>query len=123
MTARGIFLISGIWGILVVAPFYFLEGWVGRQAPPPVNHPEYYYGFVGVTLVWQILLLVIASNPTKYRPIMLLAILEKLSYGVAAPMLFANGRVPAMVLVAGLIDLAWAVLFAVALGKTPRAQS
>lgn len=120
--ARRVFLVGGILGVLFVVPMYFLEERIGQNQPPPITHPEYYYGFLGVTLVWQILFLVIAGNPLKYRPIMLVAILEKASYGLALPMLFAAHRVPAFVFVAGLVDLVWAVLFAIAYGKVPPAQ-
>jgi hypothetical protein len=113
-----VFLAAGIWGVLVVFPLYFLESLIGEQQPPPITHPEHYYGFVGVTLVWQILFLVIARDPLKYRSIMLIAILEKLSYGLAVPLLFAAGRVPGVILLPALIDLVWAALFAVAYRKT-----
>ncbi len=116
--ARRVFLVAGIWGVAVLSPMYFLEGTIGEHLPPPVTHPEYYYGFVGVTLVWQVLFFMIANNPAKYRPVMLIAILEKVSYGLAVPMLFAAHRVGAWVFVGGLVDLAWAVLFAVAYGRT-----
>src|SRR5262245_705061 len=46
--AKWVFLLAGITGILVVIPLYFLEERFGRDQPPPVNHPEFYYGFVGV---------------------------------------------------------------------------
>ena len=36
-----------------------------------------YYGFVGVTLAWQVAFLVIASDPVRYRTFMLTAMLEK----------------------------------------------
>jgi hypothetical protein len=38
---------------------------------PPVNHPEFYYGFFGVTLSWQIMFLVIGSSPIRYRMAMI----------------------------------------------------
>jgi len=105
-----------------VLPLYFLESRISANSPPAITHPEYYYGFVGVTLVWQILFFVIAYQPWRYRSIMLVAILEKVSYGLAVPMLFATNRVSAVTFLTGLIDLAWAVLFAVAYGKTPTQQ-
>jgi hypothetical protein len=117
---RRVFLIAGIWGVAIVAPMYFLESTIGERMPPPITHPEYYYGFVGVTLVWQVLFFLIARNPVKYRPVMLIAILEKVSYGLAVPMLFSAGRVSAWVFAGGLVDLVWAVLFAIAFGMTPR---
>jgi hypothetical protein len=51
--ARLIFTAAGIYGIVVLTPLYFLEGWLGRNAPPPITHPEFYYAFVGVALAWQ----------------------------------------------------------------------
>jgi hypothetical protein len=117
--ARGVFLSAGLIGVVFVLPHYFLEARIGHDYPPPITHPEYYYGFAGVTLTWQILFLVIARDPVRWRPIMLLAILEKVSYGLAVPMLFAAHRVSPLVFGTGLIDLGWAVLFAIAYGKTP----
>jgi hypothetical protein len=50
--ARWVFLLSGVSGILLVTPPYFLERQTGEDYAPPVTHPEYYYGFLGVTLAW-----------------------------------------------------------------------
>lgn len=47
--AKIVFAAAGIWGIIVTVPLYFLEHYVGRQNPPELTHPEFYYGFVGVT--------------------------------------------------------------------------
>ena len=117
--SRTVFLAAGIWGVLVVSPLYFVESIINKQQPPPITHPEYYYGFAGVTLVWQILFFLIAKNPIKYRTIMLIAILEKLSYGLAVPLLFVAGRLPSVVLLTSLPDLIWATLFAIAYRKSP----
>lgn len=45
-----LFLIAGIYGLLVLVPQYFLEEKNGRDYPPAITHPEYYYGFVGVAV-------------------------------------------------------------------------
>lgn len=116
-------MVAGIWGALIVFPLYFLEPTINVQQPPPITHPEYYYGFAGVTLVWQILFFLIANNPIKYRTIMIIAILEKLSYGLAVPLLFMGGRVPAVVLLTSLPELVWATLFAIAYRKTPHVEA
>ena len=117
--SRRIFLFASIWGALIIIPLYFLEQTINEQQPPPITHPEYYYGFAGVTLVWQILYFLISTNPIKYRTIMLLAILAKLSYGLAVPLLFVAGRVQNVVLVTSLPDLVWVMLFIIAYRKTP----
>jgi hypothetical protein len=117
--ARFSFLVAGLVGVLFVAPMYFLESRIGRTDPPAITHPEYFYGFVGVTLVWQLFFLVIASDPIRFRPLMLVAVLEKISYGLAAPMLFVLGRARIDTFAAGVVDLGFAVLFTVAHRMTP----
>jgi hypothetical protein len=112
--AKWIFLVAGGSGILMVIPPYFLEAQTGADYPPPINHPEYYYGFFGVTLAWQFLFLVIGSDPVRYRPAMLPSMLEKASFAIAIPVLYLLGRVPALWLAFASIDGTWLVLFFVA---------
>ena len=50
--ARIVYSAAGVYGVLALAPLYFLFGLLGRVDPPPVTHPEFYYGFAGVALVW-----------------------------------------------------------------------
>lgn len=117
--ARRVFLVAAVYGVLVLAPQYFLEGWIGRSDPPPISHPEHFYGFVGVALAWQALFLVIARDPVRFRLAMLPAVLEKLAFGAPALVLYLQGRLAAQVLGAGLIDLVLAVLFLTAYRLTP----
>jgi hypothetical protein len=77
---RVVFTIAGIWGVVIMTPLYFTFDAIGRAYPPPITHPDLYYGFVGVTLAWQVAFLLIASNPVRYRTVMLTAILEKFLY-------------------------------------------
>jgi len=62
------------------------------QYPPAINRPEFYYGFAGVTLAWQVMFLVIASDPVRYRTAMLPAVLEKAGFAIAVPVLYAADR-------------------------------
>ena len=121
--AKRVFLIAAVYGVLVLVPQYFMEDRIGRDFPPPITHPEHFYGFIGVALAWQFLFVVIARDPVRYRAAMIPAIFEKLAFGVAAIALFAQGRIPAAVLGAGLIDLTLAALFFVSWRLTPRAAS
>ena len=117
--ARRVFLTAAVYGVLVLAPQYFMEAKVGRDFPPPITHPEHFYGFIGVALAWQVLFVVIARDPVRYRPVMPVAVLEKLGFGIAAVALFVQGRLHAAVLGAGIIDLVLAALFLAAFRLTP----
>ena len=120
--AKIVFTIAAVYGLLVLMPQYFLEDRYGRDFPPPINHPEHYYGFIGLAVVWQVAFLLIARDPVRYRPMMLVAVLEKLSFGLAVPVLYFMGRVAPLVLAPASVDLVLAVLFVVAYLKTPADQ-
>jgi len=118
--AKWIFLLAVLSGIVVVAPLYLLEEQVGRDYPPPINHPEFHYGFAGVTLAWKVMNLVIASDPVRCRPAMLPAMLEKVGFVTAICVLYALGRVHAMWLGAASMDGTLFVLCIVAYLRTPK---
>jgi hypothetical protein len=44
--ARITFRIAGIWGLLILTPLYFFFDRIGRDYPPPITHPDFYYGFL-----------------------------------------------------------------------------
>ncbi len=113
--ARRVFKVAGIYGLLVLAPQYLVETGVLPGAPLPLTRPSDFYGFVGVALVWQFVFLLIATDPRRYRALIPLAVLEKLVFGIPVLMLYAAGRVEAVVLVFGTIDLVLASLFFVSL--------
>ena len=116
--AKVLFMFAGILGIIVVVPMFFLEERVGSDFPPPVSHPEYYFGFLCVVLSWQVGFLVIASDPKRFRMMMVPAILEKGLYGIAAILLFVQSRIPEVVFWSALGDLVLGVLFAAAFVRT-----
>jgi hypothetical protein len=118
--AKWVFLLAGVSGVLMLAPLY-LEDRFFRDYPPAINRPEFYYGFPGVTLAWQVLFLVIASDPVRFRPAMPPAMLEKVSFAAAVPVLYALDRgIAPMWLGLAAIDASWLVLFAAAWLRTPR---
>jgi len=121
--ARWIFTIAGVYGIVVIAPLYLAEGPIAQNDPPAITHPEFFYGFVGVTLAWQLVFLLIARNPVRYRPLMLVSVLEKLAYGVPAIALFMQQRVKSLTLTFGCLDLLLGALFVLAFLSTPRAET
>jgi hypothetical protein len=117
--AKITFLAAGIWGVLALTPLYFIFDLVGRNDPPPITHPGFYYGFAGVALAWQIAFFIIAKDPVRFRPIMIPSMLEKIGFGGAAVVLYMQSRLSGSDLVLGCIDLFLASLFLVAFLKTP----
>lgn len=118
--AKIVFLVAGIYGLVVVTPLFLTEGVINATQPPAITHPEYYYGFACVALVWQLLFLVIARDPARYRPIMLLAVLEKTS-GIAFLLLVFLHRSPPSMLIGG-ADVLLGVLFLVTYTRTAPAR-
>jgi hypothetical protein len=118
--AKVAFWISGIWGVLVITPLYFMFDLISRADPPAITHPGFFYGFAGVALAWQIAFIFIATDPPRYRPVMIPSILEKVSYGVAVVVLVLQRRMHASDLVFGGVDLLLGVLFAIAYFRTER---
>ena len=116
--ASRVFLIAGVYGLIVLLPQYFLLEKTSRDFPPAITHVEYYYGFIGVAVAWQVVFLIISRDPVRYRPLMIAAILEKASFGPLTVILFLLGRLGPQMLGAGLLDLLLGTLFAVAYLRT-----
>jgi len=118
--ARVTYWIAAIYGILVLLPGFFLESEFGRTSPPALTHPEFYYGFYGSALVWQFAFILIARDPVRYRPLMLVTVLEKAGFLIACLWLWSAGRLGMIGPFYGsLIDGLWMVLFAIAWTRTP----
>jgi hypothetical protein len=103
--AKIVFRIAGIWGLLIITPLYFIFDLIGRKDPPPITHPGFYYGFVGVAFVWQIAFLIISTDPVRFRPLMIAAILEKVAYSIPLLILISQKRTSPNDLVFAGIDL------------------
>ena len=117
--ARRVFLVAAIYGIVVLAPQYFVE----LGLPALMERPEHYYGFIGVALAWQFVFLIVASDVMRYRPLMLAGVLEKVSFGAAVAVLYLVNRVSIGVLLAGTLDLILGALFVAAfIGTRPSAR-
>ena len=100
--ARVVFAAAGVSGIATLLPMYFL---------PAGASPELHYGFVGVALAWQIMFLIIASDPLRYRAAMVAAFVEKMAFGLPVVALYTQGRAGPTVLGFAMLDLAFGALF------------
>lgn len=116
--AKWVFRIAGIWGVLVLTPLFFGESNEKFVPLPPLNHPEYFYGFLTVTLAFQLVFFFISMDPVKYRPLMIPCICEKFFYDVALVTLFQAHRIPSQMLVAAAADFTLGVFFVAAFVRT-----
>jgi cytochrome b len=74
-----VLVVAGIWGIVVLTPFYWLFDVSGRRHDPPTTYPHFFYGFFAVALAWRIAFLVIGSNPARFRALMVPACSKSLA--------------------------------------------
>jgi hypothetical protein len=121
--AKITFRVAAIWGVLIITPLYFLFDLIGRQDPPPITHPAFFYGFVGLGLAWQIAFFFIASDPVRYRPLMIPSMFEKFSFAAAVVILVLQARTSRSDLLFAATDSLLGILFAVAYFKTPSHRS
>ena len=66
--AKIVFWLAAIWGFLIITPLYFMFALISKNDPPPITHPGFFYGFVGVAMVWQLAFILIARDPTRSVP-------------------------------------------------------
>jgi hypothetical protein len=118
--AKIVFWLAAIWGFLIITPLYFMFALISKNDPPPITHPGFFYGFVGIALVWQLAFILIARDPVRFRPMMIPAILEKLVYSLPVIILVLQKRMHPADLVFSATDLLLGVLFLIAYVRTSR---
>ena len=120
--AKIVFSVAGIYGLIVLLPQYFFEERTGHDYPPPITHPEYYYGFIGLAVVWQIVFLILSRDPVRYRPLMIPSVLEKAVFAIPAVILWLQHRIPSLIFGFAMVDAFLGVLFVIAYLKTNDAR-
>ena len=116
--ARYTFLLAGIYGLLVLVPQYFVEA--GGTAVAGL--PEFYYGFIGVAAAFQLVFIIISTDPQRYRPMILPSIVEKFSFAIAVAMLVYAGRTSGQIVMGAAIDLLLGVVFVLSWFKLTAAK-
>ncbi|MEP7076335.1 MAG: hypothetical protein ABI878_11050 [Acidobacteriota bacterium] len=120
--AKYVFLIGGIYGLLALLPLYFMKDQIGVDHPPAITHAEFFYGFVGVAVAFQIVFLIISLDPVKYRLLMLASVVEKFSFAVPCTILFLKGLLAAPLFAASMVDGVLGVLFIASFVMTRRTE-
>ena len=83
-----------------------------------VGSPEFFYGFICVAVAWQVLFLVLSTDPIRYRPMMVPAMLEKIGFPIAVVILYLQGRLAPTIFAPAAADLILFVLFVLSFRKT-----
>lgn len=120
--AKRVFAIAGVYGLIVILPFFAGATRFAQEYPPPLTHPVFYYGFAGCALAWQVAFLIIARDPGRFRPLMLPSVLEKLIFGIATTALYLAGEASTNFLVGAIVDLILGAFFLVAWFRTAPAK-
>jgi hypothetical protein len=121
--SRIVFVVAGIYGLVVLVPGFFGEKMLAEMMPPAITHPEFFYGFFGVAVAWQVAFLIISGDPQRFRPIIPAAILEKLTYCVACAVLLKMGRIPLVVAMGGGGNFVLGTLFTISYFRLRQAQA
>jgi hypothetical protein len=119
--AKIAFRVAGVWGILVLIPLYFLFDQPPAVYRPTLSYPFTYYGFLGVAMAWQVAFLIIASDPVRYRPLMIAAMLEKFGHVATGAVLYAQAQIAAPEFRTVVPDLVLGALFVIAYRRTSTA--
>lgn len=112
--AKLVFLIGGILGLLSTVPLFFNESVIA----PELKHPEFYYGFIGINLMWQVLYIYISTNPLRFRPIMVVSFFVKILGVISVFWLIRIGRTDIWWYRIIFFDFLFAILFLLSFGLT-----
>jgi hypothetical protein len=115
--AKIVFLIAGVWGLFTLLPLYFMFDVIGRKDPPAITHPQFYFGFLGVTVAWQIAFFVIANDPVRFRPMIIPSLIEKLTYIGACIALYLQQQLAPAQALSALPDAILVILFGISFAK------
>ena len=115
------FRVAGVWGIIILIPLYFLFDQPSAVYTTTISYPFAYYAFLSVAMAWQVAFLIIASDPVRYRPLMIPAMLEKFGHVGTGAVLYLQGQIPAPEFRTVLPDLILGALFVMAYRRTATA--
>jgi hypothetical protein len=116
--AKRVFLWAGVAGIVALTPAYFLLDFLGARIPPPFTHPVFYYGFIAVVQVWHAAFCWIATDPVRFRPMMVFAVMEKFVFVFVVIVVWLGGHAISAFLLVAAADFLLGVLFLAAFFKT-----
>lgn len=116
--ASTVFRAAAVWGLLVLVPLFFMFDGRGVTGNPPFTYLQAYFGFLCVTLAWQLGFWIIGSDPVRFRPLMIPAMVEKFGFVLALAVLYVQGRVGPSEVLPAVPDFVLGALFVAAYVRT-----
>lgn len=113
---------AGIYGLLILVPQLFLGNSIVSATPFPINinYSPYFEGFMLVAIAWQVTFLLIATDPKRYRLIMLGTILEKAGFAFLCLYLKFFKDISPDIFLGGMVDLLLMFAFIFCFWKTEK---
>lgn len=105
--ARWVLVIAGAIGMLSLFPMYFKE----RSLAPSLLYPEFYYSVISTKVLLQILYIHISNDPVRFRPVIFVGSLIKLSASLTLLSLIYFDRTITFWLYPAIVELIFAILF------------
>jgi hypothetical protein len=112
--ARRVYTVAAVYGVMSLVPGFFTVSRFETLFPPILTHPEFYYGFYGLALVWQFAFFVIARDPARLVTMMPVTVLEKAAWAITVTSMVATDRTARAMLITGGIDAVLGVFFTIA---------
>jgi hypothetical protein len=114
----GVFYVKGAWNCLGAVLFFFFEDLVRDRLGTPRPDPAYRAMFLALAFIFGLGYLRVGQDPTRNRDIVRGGVLgQSAVFVVLAYEVLGAGRLPAVFLVPGVVDLLFAVLFVLFLAR------
>lgn len=108
------FALAALYGLVATGSLYF--------GPPLADASLMRFAFAGAAGTTQLLYALIATDPVRWRPLMPIGILSKLSFAIPAALVAARTQASTGLATAAAIDAVLATFFAVAFVATGQAE-
>jgi hypothetical protein len=107
--ARFVFNAACAWGAVTLLPLPFMRHAIENGLA--LTHLEYFYGFIGTAIAFQLVFWRVAAAPREFRSLMPACMLEKIAFAGPAVWLVAGGQADPSLLVFAGMDLVFFAMF------------
>ena len=107
--AKWILVLAGMVGMISLFPLYFKE----HTIAPDLMYPVFYYGFISINIIWQLMYIYISHDPVKFRPIIFFGFMVKIIGAISIFFLIIQDRAEYWWIAIALVDFIFSILFLV----------